>query len=348
MTKTKRTTVSQVLELNSSKQNEELIKTENDNLDLIYQKTIYDIMTIEPIIMEGILGHINYTSNIPIVADKKAYFELTMKDLSSHFNPNVFFTKKETNNYAIEYYEKLKTKGSFYSNVRFGLIHESKDRLISVGSDDLSYAYRVVDGVLINRGQTVQINDALREGEVLTMCVYIKGNRNSSKKKKKEKEKDNNSSPANRSNKYNGVKKNICYNNYNSGNVNNTGSNHTSIKHIEESESKNESVYYEKYDAKDTKDIDSIYNHNNNNGNNGNDIKLCETCHIEDEDINECESYIRFYINGKEQDYMFINIPRGKYYLIVTLYNKSVVSLNLNQNSLKYNYDEDNNNHVIT
>ena len=199
--------------------------------------------------MEGIKGHINYiSSNTLELNSEKNLFELTIIDLSSKFNPISFFEEKEKlNDECKEYYKLLQSKGSFFSNVRIGLMHEDSDLLFSVGSDYRSYAYRAVDGVLLNGGE-VGGNDGLREGDTIALCAVTRPQRPSF-------------------------------------------------------------MVYDNLPLNEDKDTN----------------------------INK-DNFIKFYINGKEQEQNFSGLIQGKYYLVVTLYNKAVVSLNCNRNKLKYKY----------
>lgn len=166
--KNKRSTINQI---ESNKADEEKIKLENSHLLKINSKLKFNLDSNEIITMEGIRGHVNYISLKPITIP--CLFELNIVDLYSKFNPIKFFEENSTDDYSKEYYKMLLKKGSYFPNVRFGILHEKGNKFVSAGSDISSFAFRVTDGILINNGEIKGYNDCMRESEILGIkCEY--------------------------------------------------------------------------------------------------------------------------------------------------------------------------------
>ena len=182
LTKNKRTTFTNY-ELSSIRE-EDKVRQENEILSSILMKTKLDLIKLKndnSIILEGIKGHINYTSRALLELSNECHiFELNLIDLSKKFNQNIFFDEKQINQETVDYYTKLKQLGSFHSCVRVGVTHESSDLAISVGSDVNSFGIRTNDGDLITQGSTISYNDYLSEGDILGIVIRTTGKKESS------------------------------------------------------------------------------------------------------------------------------------------------------------------------
>ncbi len=252
--KVKRTTVYQSIELNeSAKSTEDKVIQESYQIASLQTNNIFTFDNTESIILKGIKGHLNFKSATEIdFSNEEKFVEIILNDLSSKFRSKEYFYEKEISEEAKEYYSKIKSNGSYDSNVRVGIINSSCDTDISCGSELKSYGYRVTDGALINDGKILNQNDTLREGDVLCICYTIRPPK---------------------------------------------------PKFMME-ERENQELSRENSDK-----------------------RIIEA------------SYVKFYVNGIEQEYKFEGLYEGKYHLVISLYNYAEVELVLNKELFKYKYN---------